>query len=208
MNIFFEAASGRRSRIIKEIYERIPKKTERNYTDLSLAGGRTKPESVEKILEYLTPRRKNFYDLGSGQGEVVIQAGFANKGVNAVGIEIVEERYRDALEALKLARSDKFKMPSNAEIHFINDSFLNVDFSDADVVYASALAFDDEIMGKLESRFMKLKDDAIIIVVDKELSRRNFELQKEDDNFKMGYGKGHAYFYKKRVDTGAEFLNR
>ena len=98
-------------------------------------------------------------------------------------------------------------MPGNVDLKFINDSFLNVDFSDADVVYVSALAFDDNTMKELQSRFMNLKDNAVIIVVDKELDIRRFELQGED-NYKMGYGKGHAYIYKKREDTGAEFINR
>lgn len=191
---------------IEKIYERVPFRREKNYTDLSLAGGETKPRSVEKILEYLTPRLTKLYDLGSGRGEVVIQAGFANKGIKSFGIEIMQERHEAAKEALRIARSKEFDMPKNSQVTLINNSFLKVDFFDADVVYVSALAFSDETMQELEKRFMKLRDSSIIIVVHKKLSSRNFELIKEDNDFKMGYGKDDARFYKKRKNTGAEFI--
>ncbi len=195
-----------RPKTINRIYEGIPYANERNYTDLSLAGGETNPESVEKILKYFTPRRHNFYDLGSGRGKVVIQAAFSNRIKKVVGIEIIKERNELALKALDRAKSNEIDIPK-IDLQFINDSFFNIDFSDADIIYTVATAFDDQMMKELELRFAKLKESSVIIVVDKELDIKRFKLI-ATDKYKMDYGNGDVFVYEKRKEMDEPLINR
>ena len=67
-----------------------------------------------------------FYDLGCGDGRVVIEA--AKRGARGVCVEIREELIREAMEnARKEGVADRIK--------FVHGSFTDVDLRDATVVY-------------------------------------------------------------------------
>ena len=71
--------------------------------------------------------RDVFYDLGAGDGRVVVEA--AKRGVRkAVGIEKTRELY---IKALKLAEEERV----GDRVVFINDDFFRVNISEATIVY-------------------------------------------------------------------------
>ncbi|HCB22992.1 hypothetical protein A3B42_03360 [Candidatus Daviesbacteria bacterium RIFCSPLOWO2_01_FULL_38_10] len=86
----------------------------------------TKQEKIKKALSLIPLKNKTFYELGSGDGRVVIEA--AKMGSNAFGIEqswirILYSRwkaYRQNLPNAKFIHGDIFKQNlSNADLVFI-----------------------------------------------------------------------------------------
>jgi precorrin-6B methylase 2 len=84
-----------------------------------------------------------FYDLGCGDGRVVIEA--AKRGALAYCIEIRRDLIEKAIENAQ-------KEGVAERIHFINDNFFKVDLSKADVVYMYLLTrVNNMLKPKLES---------------------------------------------------------
>ena len=103
---------------------------------------------VEKMLEaaHVKPG-ETVYDLGSGDGRVVITA--AQKfGANAVGIEVRADLCRIATEKIKaLGLQDR--------VHMMQASALHVDLSPADVVTMVLLTSSNELMKPQLVKYLK-----------------------------------------------------
>lgn len=113
------------------------------------------PEIVQKILAYLELKPgETFYDLGSGDGRIVI--GAATLGANAFGVEIDPLRVwysRLWIAALMLGK----------KAHIIQKDFFSVDLSDADAVSLYLLPMTNDVLtNKLDK---ELKPDARVISV-------------------------------------------
>lgn len=87
----------------------------------------TREELLPYVMMVAKPTKDDvFYDLGCGDGRVVIEA--ALRGAKGVCVEINPDLIRKAKEAAeKLNVADR--------ISFINDDFFNVSLRDATVVY-------------------------------------------------------------------------
>jgi len=70
-----------------------------------------------------------FYDLGSGLGKLIMHIALKYPIKKACGIEYSVERYQGAIDSQQLYCSHL------TNIKFINDSILNVNISDATVIY-------------------------------------------------------------------------
>lgn len=81
----------------------------------------TKSTRIKKLLKQINLKNKNFYELGSGDGRVVIEA--AKMGANAYGIE---------QSFLRILYS-RFKRAKNA--NFIHGDIFKQDLSKADIVF-------------------------------------------------------------------------
>eukprot|EP00441_Pelagodinium_beii_P012288 CAMPEP_0197702222 /NCGR_PEP_ID=MMETSP1338-20131121/124241_1 /TAXON_ID=43686 ORGANISM="Pelagodinium beii, Strain RCC1491" /NCGR_SAMPLE_ID=MMETSP1338 /ASSEMBLY_ACC=CAM_ASM_000754 /LENGTH=196 /DNA_ID=CAMNT_0043286027 /DNA_START=39 /DNA_END=626 /DNA_ORIENTATION=- len=103
-----------------------------------------------------------FYDLGSGNGKLVALAWLL--GLDVTGVEIIRERHETAMVALETLRKgmEDDDLPS-APIRFICGSFLDVDFSDADIVYTWDLLFDQEMKEDIAVIAQKLKPGSRVI---------------------------------------------
>eukprot|EP00401_Gymnodinium_catenatum_P077146 CAMPEP_0117473264 /NCGR_PEP_ID=MMETSP0784-20121206/8683_1 /TAXON_ID=39447 /ORGANISM="" /LENGTH=328 /DNA_ID=CAMNT_0005267461 /DNA_START=85 /DNA_END=1071 /DNA_ORIENTATION=- len=103
-----------------------------------------------------------YYDLGSGAGKTVRIASFL--GLDATGIELVEGRHRAACEQLmtKPAAAQAAQM-AGGHAKFIFGSFLKYDFSDADMIFADSLTWNDELMAQLTNTARKMKPGSFII---------------------------------------------
>jgi SAM-dependent methyltransferase len=88
----------------------------------------TRPELIDMIFSLAEVGDKDvFYDLGSGDGRMVVEA--AKRGVKrAVGIEKNRELY---MKAVRLAEKEGVSVKAV----FRNEDFFSVDISDATVVY-------------------------------------------------------------------------
>jgi len=68
-----------------------------------------------------------FYDLGSGEGQLAIKIACKTNVKKVIGIELHKERFNIAVKRLKTSNTNK--------VFFINKNFLDVDLSDATIVY-------------------------------------------------------------------------
>jgi protein-L-isoaspartate O-methyltransferase len=107
-------------------------------------------EVFELFKKLELDKYKNFLDLGSGDGRVVLIASLFVK--KAVGIEADEELYN-----ISLSIRDKLKVNN---VEFINDDFLNSDFSIFDIIY---LFPDKHINLELKKKLSKELNGKIII---------------------------------------------
>ena len=109
----------------------------------------TPAASIERIAKEAKARKsKNFYDLGSGDGRVVIAV--AEAGVNAVGVEIDPLKWLLSTARIKLRALD-------AKI--LRESFYSADLSKADVIFCY---LPNATMAKLEPSMTRLKGKTII----------------------------------------------
>lgn len=161
----------------------------------SLLYGETPFETAGTLLgKYARPTDKIFYDLGSGIGNVVIRAALSDKFTKVTGIEIVGERHELSLKALLQCRP---LLPEKTDVKLIREDFLKADFSDADIVYVTAVAFGKKLMKDLQSRLTTLKSGTRIIIADKQLDPKQFSLI-DKINLPMDYADADFYVYEKK----------
>ena len=77
-----------------------------------------------------------FYDIGSGNGKIVLHLSLISNFGKYVGVEIDKVRYL-------YSKFIQNQVNSNDNIQFINDDIRNVDFSDATFVFVNDLLFDE-----------------------------------------------------------------
>ena len=160
------------SDILKEIYSIFSKKYindtlfDRN-TVGSEAYGETGYDSfniiISKYKEYFNDNTV-FYDLGSGLGKIVFHIGIMCNVKKSCGIEYSKKRYEESIKNL-----EKYNYEN---IFFINDNILNVDISDATVIYLDNTLFPTNIDNQI---YDKIPKDCIVF------SRKIFKQSKIND---------------------------
>lgn len=103
---------------------------------------------------------QNFYDLGSGLGQLVFTAGLL--GLDATGVEIVKQRHEQAVAAVQQAEEQGIGK-NHGSIKFLHGSFYDVDFSDADIVFINSVLFSDEMMRIISQKARSMKHGSRII---------------------------------------------
>jgi len=129
----------------------------------ALTYGEMLPASVvDMFAQVRAGAGMKYYDLGSGAGKTVRIASFL--GLDATGIELVEGRHRAACEQLmtKPAAAQAAQM-AGGHAKFIFGSFLKYDFSDADVIFADSVLWNDELMAQLANTARRMKPGSFII---------------------------------------------
>ena len=128
----------------------------------------SKKEKIKKILKFVKLKNKTFYELGSGDGRVVLEA--AKKGALAFGIE---QSWIRVLYSRWKAR----KLNLNA--HFIHGNIFKQNLSSANIVFIYLL---HQGVDKLESKLKKeLKKNSIIIT--QTYHFKNLKPYKKSGNF-------------------------
>lgn len=133
----------------------------KNATQSAKAGiyGEILPGGVVHLLNSLQASAgMRYYDLGSGFGKTVILAGLL--GLKATGIEVSTAHHNEACEAWE--RSKKFPM-HGGEINLLQGSFLEEDFSDADIVFINSFTFPDDLMANIAHAASGLKPGSFIV---------------------------------------------
>lgn len=103
---------------------------------------------VDRILQIAQVKSDDIvYDLGSGDGRILIMAAMLY-GARGVGIEIDKLRYF-------YSKFRAFVLRVNDKVSFINDSFGNVDVSEATVVTVFLLTQTNDIMRETLERELK-----------------------------------------------------
>jgi hypothetical protein len=107
-----------------------------NYSNDFVYGEITKSGVIE-LSNYLKDFNGNFYDIGSGNGKLLLHMSFISNFDKFVGIEICEPRHLYALEINSIVEQN---------VNFICDDVKNVDISDADVIFLNDVMFSKELI--------------------------------------------------------------
>ena len=127
------------------------------------------------------------YDLGSGDGRLVIMA-VQEFGANAVGVELREDLVKRSLEKVS-------KLHLESRIKIVHKNLFEIDVSPADVVtlYLTTSA-NKKVQPKLES---ELKPGARVVSHDYEvLGWKPFKVENFCENPRLGYPSHTLYLYK------------
>lgn len=116
----------------------------------------TTMENIRKILKMAGVKKgKKFYELGSGDGRVVLAA--ARLGATAYGVE-------QSLLRILYSRYQASKLPSHigsGKVEFYHGNIFSKNYSDADIIYIFLLS---KGVRKLEKKLRKeLKKKAVVI---------------------------------------------
>jgi SAM-dependent methyltransferase len=118
-------------------------------------------------LDRFPAASRNFYDLGSGIGRLVVGIALLNPTIRAAGIEIVPDRARQAREAYQRIRNKP--LANRVELH--QGSFLdpNTDYKNAAWVFVSNLCLDDQTQHELLERLERQLPPGAAVICSKEL---------------------------------------
>lgn len=147
------------------------------------------PLSVVRQMLVLSELRPGelIYDLGSGDGRVVIMA-VQEFGARGVGVELREDLVKRAIE--KISEFD-----IGEKVKIVQSDMFNVDLSHADVItlYLTTSA-NEKVKPKLES---DLKQGARVVTHDYEiLGWKPHKVDKFCENPRLGYPSHTLYVYK------------
>lgn len=142
--------------------------------------------SFYTLFERTEPKPQDiFYDLGSGTGKAVFTVALFFEVSKACGVELLPPLYTKANntrnKATLLFANDssdfgKKTLKSVNTIQFINNSFLDTDFSQATVIYVAATCLNDTTWESLINKMAQLRPGSRIIVATKSIMHPCFEL--------------------------------
>ena len=109
--------------------------------DLKTTYGELKKIAVDKLYNFIKTKmdinsESVFYDIGSGNGKIVLHFSLISDFGKLIGVELDRVRYLYSEHIRERVNPD-----SNVE--FINDDIRNIDFSDANFVFVNDLLFDE-----------------------------------------------------------------
>eukprot|EP00746_Dinoflagellata_sp_MGD_P008217 gnl/MRDRNA2_/MRDRNA2_116423_c0_seq1.p1 gnl/MRDRNA2_/MRDRNA2_116423_c0~~gnl/MRDRNA2_/MRDRNA2_116423_c0_seq1.p1 ORF type:complete len:353 (+),score=78.95 gnl/MRDRNA2_/MRDRNA2_116423_c0_seq1:93-1061(+) len=127
--------------------------------------GELLPDGVQDMLCKVRAKPgSRYYDLGSGAGKTAAVAWLY--GMKATGIEISDDRYKLACEAVERMKNITGGA-GPGQLNFLHGSFFGVDFSDADVVFTNSVMFSDQMLHRLAGRASNTKPGTIIVTAKK-----------------------------------------
>jgi len=128
------------------------------------------------ILNITAPQNGEiFYDLGCGAGKAVFTTSLLYEYLDVRGVEYLDPLYELCCNLLgKFRTLVNNKHPNN--VRFIHANLLDVDFSDADIIFINATCFDHETWKKITHSFEQLKKGARVIISTKKLDSDLFNL--------------------------------
>ena len=182
--------------ILEEIYNSNPKKCINDTLfDYNIVGNEGYGETGYKSFNIIIDNYKDyfnedtvFYDLGSGLGKLVFHVGIMVNAKKSCGIEYSEKRYQHSINTLNKHKFDN--------ISFINDNFINVDISDATVIYLDNTLFPKHIN---EQIYNKIPKDCIVFSRQMfKQSKLNGELFKQTISSVTQYGTNCLYIMIKK----------
>lgn len=149
------------------------------------------------LLSLTNPNRQTiFYDLGSGIGKAVFACAMVFNVKKSCGVELFKPLHLAAIkQQQRLSQMNEYQNQARA-LCFINQNFLDVDLSDATLIFINATALFGETWERLQQRLIHLKPNTIIITTSKYLSANHFILTKKT-LVQMSWGPVHAFIHKK-----------
>jgi SAM-dependent methyltransferase len=126
--------------------------------------GEVSATSVADMLDRLgAAAGERYYDLGAGDGKTAAVAWL--RGMHATGIELVGRRHAASCAAVGALRDElaERRAARAGSLRMLRGSFLQLDWSDADVVFVASVTFSDELMALLAEAARRLRRGARIV---------------------------------------------
>jgi precorrin-6B methylase 2 len=196
-------------KILTKLYENVSpfsisleeRKLKNIQADKSFTYGEVVFYSFAQILELAQPKPGEiFYDLGCGAGKPVFIAALVFDFAKACGVEKLENLYKLCVTLNeKLPTLPEVKeLPADKKINiqFINDDFLKVDISEADIVFINATCFHGDLWDAILARLLKLKVGARVILTTRIINIGGFKL-KHQSLFLMSWGLSQVSIYER-----------
>ena len=137
-----------------------------------------------------------FYDLGSGTGKAVVALAMVFNIEKSCGIELFNVLHTTALlQQQRLQQQTDYQDKANT-LHFINEDFLHMDFSDATLIFINATAFFGETWLAINQCLLQVKGGTTVISTSKKLSAEAFTVTKKT-TVKMSWGLVNAYIHQR-----------
>ena len=142
----------------------------------------------------LIPKKMNckIYDLGCGDARLLLSAALFYNHLKAVGIEKITTLHNIA-SSIVLSMLPKI-IKNNCALNIIEDSFLKVNFFDADIVYVNGAALKETTWNQLCERFNHLKKGSYVISVERKFENRLFPLIYSGKH-NASWGRAWVYIY-------------
>jgi len=151
--------------------------------------GETGVLTTKLILQEISPEKGQLiYDLGCGRGTFLFAANFLFD-LRGVGIELFAPY---VVYGKKLKKKLKC-----AGISFLNKNIIDVDLSNADIVYLAGTTFEKRILDEIYRKFVDLKTSAVVISVHHQIPGEEFVLIHEG-KYPFSWGTDDVFIYRKK----------
>ncbi len=157
-------------------------------------------DSFATMLEVAQPNVTDiFYDLGSGSGKAVSCSAMLYKWKKCCGIELLPGLYQASMDQLnKINSAPEFKQCFQTDsIQFIHDNFLEIDITDATIIFINATSFTEECWRLIVNKLNTLQSGVRIIVTSKKLNVSRYKLL-DANMYWMDWGWCSVYIYQKK----------
>ncbi|MCS5711364.1 hypothetical protein [Candidatus Berkiella aquae] len=159
------------------------------HADENLTYGEIELCAFLDLLAQVNPTQQDIlYDLGSGAGKTVIAAKLRYPALTVKGIERLEPLCRLAQVVTP---------PDITNVYYINHDFLEINFSDATLIFINATGFSHALWEPLMAKLVQLKPTTKIILTSKTLPETAF-IQHYAGMEKMNWGLCSTYIYEKK----------
>lgn len=103
--------------------------------------------SLNKIIDYMDINENDvFYDFGSGAGKVALQMLLNTPIKKAIGIEANKIRNDVATKIYSQVKKEFKELLENRQLECLNKNFLDVDVSDATIIYTCSTLFEPVLL--------------------------------------------------------------
>lgn len=168
----------------------IDKELELFSTKYTSAYGELTNNGLKELFKNIETDNKIFYDLGSGNGTLIIRSILLYNLQKAIGIELSKKRYEYAINLYNKLKNPELKN----KINFYNDDLFLIDISDADIIYISNLCFSNRNNRELGLKIKNSIKKKCIIFCSKEIPFINKE-NKSIINLSQSWN-NNCYVYK------------
>lgn len=158
------------------------------------------------ILEKVAPKSGEvFYDLGCGAGKAVFASALFFDFSKACGIELLPGLCAVATANIKKANQlltsfdkslAKASLKQISRIQFINENFLDYQFTDADIVFINATCMKTTTWSSIVLALNKLKSGSRVIVTTKQIENKQFTMIAQNKEL-MSWGMSKVTIYRK-----------
>jgi hypothetical protein len=171
------------------------------YEGKSFVYGEVVPDSFFEYISEVHPQPGEiFYDFGSGTGKAVLLAHLLFDFAESKGIELVDTLYESSVATLN--RYEKEIRPTlgsevgNRKLSVTLGSFLDLDISDADIIFINSTCFQEDLMSALDEKLTSVKPGTRILTLSKSLKTEHYDLQRHQ-KYPFSWGDATVFFHVK-----------
>jgi len=136
---------------------------------------------ITELQSYFNNSSNVFYDLGSANGDLLLYVNEMTNLKSITGIELHKERYENSLK----------KITNSPRISLINKDFIQVDLSNANIVYLDNTAIPKDICNQL---FQNLPKDCLLIAC-RRIKCSYMSDYKKTNPIEKDYAKSYSNWY-------------